>query len=249
MLRSSSELTPGEFIAKWRDPELKERSAQQWADHLAATSLTRALAHRPRPRRDVLRRVPAARLVAGDSRAPCPSARLDRSRAGSRPHAGEGSWRTPFPAWGLALPRFAHRGRITRVTHTRKRRLPRVRGASTIRANNWPSGQTDAGICDPDMASPPCKSSGRVHCVGPSTTPAEPTGAVASGDLSSNIPADTNGARIRQTAGNPARRPDSQRRLNNTGRRATRRRRSTDQRNTARAVPAASARTQRVRRG
>ncbi len=114
---------------------------------------------------------------------------------------GKGPGGRLFPASGRALPPFAHNWPLTRATHTRKRRLPRVRGASTIRASNCPSGRTDAGICNPDMASPPCKSSERVHRVGPSMTPAESTGAVASRDLSSNIPADTTGARIRQTAG------------------------------------------------
>ncbi len=106
-----------------------------------------------------------------------------------------------FPASGLALPPFAHNWPLTRATHTRKRRLPRGPGASTTRANSCPSGQTDAGICDPDMASPPCKSSGRAHRVGLGRTPAEPTGAAARGSLLSKIPADTTGARIRQTAG------------------------------------------------
>ena len=106
-----------------------------------------------------------------------------------------------FPASGLALPPFAHNWPLTRATHTRKRCLPRVRGASTIRANHCPSGRTDAGICDPDMASPPCKSSGRARRAGPGMTPAESTGAAARGRLLSNIPADTTGARIRQTAG------------------------------------------------
>ena len=114
---------------------------------------------------------------------------------------GKGPGGPLFPASGLALPRFAHNWPLTSATHTRKRRLPRVRGASTIRASNCPSGRTDAGICNPDMASPPCKSSGSVHRVGPSTTPAESTGAAARGRLLSNIPADTTGARIRQTAG------------------------------------------------
>ena len=124
---------------------------------------------------------------------------------------------------------------------TLQSRLP---GASTIRIKH-----SDAGICDPDMTSPPCKSSGRAHRVGPSMTLAESTGAAARSGLFNNIPADTTGARIRQTAGNPARRLDSPQMAGQQGRRATRRRRFTDQRNTARTVPAASARTQRVRRG
>ena len=114
---------------------------------------------------------------------------------------GKGPGGRLFPASGLALPPIAHNWPLTRATHTRKRRLPRGPGASTIRANHCPSGRTDAGICNPDMASPPCKSSGSVHRVGPSTTPAESTGAAARGRLLSNIPADTTGARIRQTAG------------------------------------------------
>ena len=64
---------------------------------------------------------------------------------------GKGPGGRLFPASGLALPRFAHNWPLTRATHTRKRRLHRVRAASTIRANNCPSGQTDAGICYPDM--------------------------------------------------------------------------------------------------
>ena len=126
-------------------------------------------------------------------------------RASSKPllarTLGKGPGGRLFPASGLTLPPFAHNWPLTRATHTRKRCLPRVPGASTIRFNHCPSGRTDAGICNPDMASPPCKSSESVHRVGPSTTPAESTGAAASGGLLSNIPADTTGARIRQTAG------------------------------------------------
>ena len=132
------------------------------------------------------------------------------------------------PAFGLALPRFAHNWPLTRAEHIRKRSLPRVRGASAIRTNSCPSEQTEAGIYDPDMASPPCKSSGRAHSAGPSMTPAESTGAAARTAFSATC-------RLTQPERESGRPRVTQRdasirdiRLNNTGRRTPRRRRSTD---------------------
>ena len=141
----------------------------------------RLAAHRPRKLANAVgavRRRPNAPLVQRVRTQPDASSKSLLART-----LGKGPGGRLFPASGLALPRFAQNWPLTCATHTRKRRLPRVRGASTIRTNSGPFGQTDAGICDPDMASPPCKSSGRAYRVGRSLTPAESTGAAARSDL------------------------------------------------------------------
>ena len=84
---------------------------------------------------------------------------------------GKGPGGHLFPASGLALPRLAHNWPLTRATHNRKRCLPRGPVVYRVRGNLSPSGRTDAGICDPDMASPPCESSGRAHSVRPQSYP------------------------------------------------------------------------------
>ena len=69
--------------------ERRRTLMQQWADCLAATL-----------RRDhSIRRTPVARDLAAR-----PATRAFRLVSGSRPHAGKRSWRTLFPAWGLAFP-------------------------------------------------------------------------------------------------------------------------------------------------
>ena len=107
-----------------------------------------------------------------------------------------------FPASGLSLPAFAHNWSLTHPTHTHKRLLLRGPGASTVRANSCPSGQTDVEICDPDMASHHAN-----HREGPAVrAPAglqRINGCSRRSGLFGNIRADTISARIWQTAGNP----------------------------------------------
>ena len=171
--------------------------------------------------------MPPARSPASASRRRAPA--LKRSRVARTSTAS-------------TLPPSHQRMGNTMGLAVQKRRLRHGPGASTIRTNLCPSGRSDAGICGPDLASPPCESSGSADSVRPRHDAAEPTGAAAR----SGLPATS---RLTQPEGDRADRGATRRdasirsgRLEDTGRRNTSQTFHW-QGNSARTVPAPSART------